>query len=278
MKKKFTAAFCLLTAAAGLASCSDVDLDQFYLESIPDISIAEEPDSALSEASSVTEESASETAVGKPADQDIPDSETSTESDPPTDANTGSESQTDPMFELSDVSPDESAAAGELGSDSVAESAPDGQLAAESGIAAAFSAVLNDYAEQSKTDPFMADGFCKYYIADMDSDGTPEMIVETGSREADRTGYVYRYDLRSDKAEQISGTITSWHATFGMYGGKLGCETVTLGRYLLTTIEISDGELVTSREDPTDESLLDRELDAYEFSAESIDLSGLEGL
>lgn len=276
MKKKFTAAFCLLTAAAGLASCSDVDLDQFYLESIPDISIAEEDDSLIAElSSSESDESTVETAVGGPAAEEIPDSTDAAETQPPVTVSEEESPDSDPMYELSDAVHDDSAAEGDSAADSSEAETP---TEPQSGIAAAFTSVLNDYAEQSKTDPFMEDGFCKYYITDMDLDGTPEMIVETGSREADRTGYVYRYDLRADKAVQISGTITSWHATFGIYGGKLGCETVTLGRYMLTTVEISDGALVTSRLDPTEESLLEKELTAYEFSAENVDLTGLEGI
>lgn len=271
MKRIITAAACVMAiaAAAGLSSCTDVDLEQFYLDSLADTSEAE--DSSAAEQPAETEESS---AAPEETEQQIEQTEsseaetTAPEEEEPLPV---SEQLPDTIYELSESELAEGGVAAEQlsgGDDSTA--AEDEQ----SGVSAAFAALLTEYAGKCEKDPLLKPDFCRYYIADIDGSGTPELLAETGSCEADRTVYVHAYDPVSGDTK-LAGSFVAWHGELGLCGGRLGCETKTMGSYLLTVVSFSNGTVTTEREGvPTDKSVLDEVLPSYTFT----DISGIVGL
>lgn len=278
-KRKFAAIICLLTAAAavGMTSCTDVDLEQFYLESLPD-------STAQTEQQEMTSGAEAETSAEKDAGDDNSESDGGLKADqlsagdtdkaPAADTDPAEQVIPDEVFELSEAeqSDGEGISAQTLsgGEDSEAP----GEQAEGSGVSAAYAAVLTEYADKCVKDPLLKPDFCRYYIADVNGDGTPELLAETGSCEADRTVYVYLFDAASGKAASL-GSFVAWHAELGLSGGRLCCETRAMGSYLLTVVDISGGSVSAERDGaPTDESSLDEVLEYYSFT----DLTGVAGL
>lgn len=271
MKRIITAAACVMAiaAAAGLSSCTDVDLEQFYLDSLADTSEAE--DSSAAEQPAETEESSAAPEETEQQTEQTESSEAETTAPEEEEPLPVSEQLPDTIYELSESELTEGGVAAEQlsgGDDSTA--AEDEQ----SGVSAAFAALLTEYAGKCEKDPLLKPDFCRYYIADIDGSGTPELLAETGSCEADRTVYVHVYDPASGKTSQ-AGSFVAWHGELGMSGGRLGCETKTMGSYLLTVVSLSNGTITTEREGvPTDKSVLEEVLPSYTFT----DISGIVGL
>ncbi len=273
MKRIFTAAACFaaVCAAAGLTSCSDVDLEQFYLESLPDTVTAD--NSSAAETSAADESDTAEpeqTGQGTEQQTDEPETEAPVSDSDETEAVPAADRLPDNIYELSESELAEGGVNAETLSENV-DSAADSEGSAAS---AAFAAVLTEYACKCEKDPLLKPDFCRYYIADIDGSGTPELLAETGSCEADRTVYVHVFDAASGKAEP-AGSFVAWHGELGISGGRLGCETKTMGSYLLTVVSLSNGTVTTEREGvPADKSVLDEVLESYAFT----DISGIVGL
>lgn len=275
MKRMITAAACLMAAAAaaGLTSCTEMDLEQFYLESLPDSSAADTSSEAAED--TVTEEQTAEETEAAETEETTPDAlpaEGETET-APADVQPAEETLPDTIYELSESELMEGGVSAETLGDSDDDSmASDEQQ--DGGVSAAYAAVLTEYAGKCEKDPLLKPDFCRYYIADVDGDSSPELLAETGSCEADRTVYVYTFDSASEKAKQL-GSFVAWHAELGMSGGKLGCETKAMGSYLLTVVDISGGSVSTERVGvPAEKSVLDEVLPCYPFT----DLSGIVGI
>ena len=278
-KRKFAAIICLLTAAAavGMTSCTDVDLEQFYLESLPDSTAQteqQELDSgaeAETTAEKDTGDDTSESDGGLKADEL---SAVDTDDTPAADTDPAEQVIPDEVFELSEAeqSVGEGISAQTLSGSEDSE-APDEQTEG-TGVSAAYSKVLSEYSDKCVKDPLLKPDFCRYYIADIDGDGTPELLAETGSCEADRTVFVYAFDPASGIAKSL-GSFVAWHAELGMSGGRLGCETRAMGSYLLTVVDISGGSVSAERDGaPTEDSALDEVLEYYSFT----DLTGVAGV
>lgn len=275
MKKRYIAAFCLLAAAAsvGLTSCSDVDLDKFYLDSLPESIFTETseadvsaPDSSTEDGEEVSSEAVETTVPAEQPEDSTDGGAVNTEAPAPDTDGSGE------VFELSEAE--------QQGSTMTAEPLGEGEeptaepVADDKTIGGAYASVIAEYADQCDRDPLMKPEFCRYYIADMDGSGTPELLAETGSCEADRTVYVYSYDSLSAMAKE-EGSFVAWHAELGMSNGRLGCETKTMGSYLLTIVELtSDGVKSDRAGVPTAETTLEEVLPHYAFT----DDSGLAGL
>ncbi|MCD7740634.1 MAG: hypothetical protein LUI06_00245 [Ruminococcus sp.] len=136
----------------------------------------------------------------------------------------------------------------------------------------AYASTIEEYDENRGEDKLYQDEYCKYYLTDMDGDFESELLVETGSCEADRTVYVYTYD--GGKA-QLLGSFSSWRAELGEGDGVLYSETNSLGSYILSTITIEDGEVVVERgEDASIESQLKNKLKGHDFD----DLNALDDM
>lgn len=269
MKRIMTAAACVFAvcAAAGLSSCTDVDLEQFYLDSLPESVTADE--SSAAEEPAVTEEAVSE--PEQTQEQTEQPEETEAEVTEPDDETVAvTEQLPDTIYELSESE----LADGGVSAEKLSESDDSEAETEENALSAAYAALLTEYAGKCEKDPLLKTDFCRYYIADIDGSGTPELLAETGSCEADRTVYVHVFDPATGKTRQ-AGSFVAWHGELGMSGGRLGCETKTMGSYLLTVVSLSNGSITTEREGvPADKSVLEEVLPSYAFT----DLSGIVGL
>lgn len=136
----------------------------------------------------------------------------------------------------------------------------------------AYSDIVRRTAEHVAADPSYQKDFCKYYITDIDDNGVYELLVETGTIEADRTVYVYTFD---GSQPVPLGNFVSWHTTLGDGDGVIYSETAAMGSYLINTIRIQDGKLFTERNsESTSTSQLTRPLASYDLN----DRSALETL
>ena len=136
----------------------------------------------------------------------------------------------------------------------------------------AYSEIVRRTADHVAGDPSYKDEFCRYYITDIDENGVSELLVETGTIEADRTVYVYTFD---GTQPVTLGSFVSWHTTLGKGSGVIYSETAAMGSYLMNTIRIQDGKLFTERSaESTNESQLTEPLTGYGLN----DRSALEQL
>ena len=76
----------------------------------------------------------------------------------------------------------------------------------------AYSELVDKYASYTAKDPAYKPEFCRYYITDIDDNGVPEMLIETGTIETDRTIYVYTFDGAN---AQMLGNFVAWHTRLG---------------------------------------------------------------
>lgn len=135
-----------------------------------------------------------------------------------------------------------------------------------------YSELIDKYASYTAKDPEYKPEFCRYYITDIDDNGTPELLIETGTIETDRTIYVYSFN--GSEAEQL-GNFVAWHTKLGDGDGVIYNETSAMGSYIVSTIKIQDGKLFTEREDqPFSETQIKMPLIGYSYA----DRSALESL
>ncbi|MCR5122775.1 MAG: hypothetical protein K6B74_10180 [Ruminococcus sp.] len=152
-------------------------------------------------------------------------------------------------------------------SQSADPSAPDG-----SAVYRAYSELVGNYAALAAVDQAYKPEYCHYYITDIDDNGTPELLIEMGTIETDRTINVFTFNGMG--IEQL-GNFVAWHTTLGNGNGVLYTETSAMGSYMLSTIRIQDGKLFTeSEEQPFSESQIGMPLIGYGLN----DRSALNGL
>lgn len=136
----------------------------------------------------------------------------------------------------------------------------------------AYTELVGSYAALASADPAYKPEYCHYYITDIDDDGTPELLIEMGTIETDRTINVFTFNGTSVEG---LGNFVAWHTTLGDGDGVLYTETSAMGSYMLSTIRIQEGKLFTeSEEQPFSESQIRMPLISYGLN----DHSALNGL
>lgn len=136
----------------------------------------------------------------------------------------------------------------------------------------AYTELVDKYAAYTARDPEYKPEYCHYYITDIDNSGVPELLIETGTIETDRTIYVYTFDGGS---AELLGNFVAWHTRLGDGDGVIYTETSAMGSYIVSTITIKEGKLFTERgEQPFSESQLKMPLISYSLT----DPSALDAL
>ena len=252
-------------STAPTSEAEDTSSEKGTIDVLTDILTGEDDDSSATEAAG----SAAETAVsGEVSPAALPDTEQPEPILPPDSSLT----ETAPFTQVADDT--------SLPSDSSIYSAEaytreDSAPAGGGGTLSAYLAyneIVRRTADHVAADPSYKDEFCRYYITDIDDNGVSELLVETGSIEADRTVYVYTFD---GTQPVTLGSFVSWHTTLGKGSGVIYSETAAMGSYLMNTIRIQDGKLFTERsEESTSESRLTEPLTSYSLN----DRSALEQL
>lgn len=258
--KKLIFVCALAAAAAGLASCTDLSYAEFDDESTaasPDTSV---PAAAMSLPDSDTPDSSE-------GDQEITDDDTQSSTDQVNDPDSSAASDVFAMFDPS-WSGDP-----QITSQPDSSSLPDDDDKIEpTPQYLAYREIIAEYYERFlETDSDLGGEYCRYYITDIDSDGTYELICETGTFQADRTAHVFTFD-----GERIIrlGEFITWHAELVEGNGCIYSETLAMGSSILYEVSVADGTVTTERSEDPLASMPYEPLEFFNYD----DLSGLDKL
>lgn len=267
LHNKFTAITAASALALTLASCSLIELSDEDREKLEEV--FPQSDSSLAEDSSApAEESADDTSDESSAAETAPQTEVTDES--------VAESEPAQSLYPADSISQANGMANESAIDSEISLTDDSSMPSEyitigASITKAYGDIIASGAEICDTDPDSYNLFSHYYIADIDRDGTPELITDIGSCEADRLATVYTYN--GEQAVEL-GNFVSWRSKFGLDDGYMLSETSAIGSYTMYAISIENGALKIEKGETISESKLKNPLAAYAFS----DTSGITAL
>ena len=270
LHNKFTAITAASALALTLASCSLIELSDEDKEKLEEV--FPQSDSSLAEDSSApAEESADDTSDESSAAETAPQTEVTDESV----AESEPAQSLDPADSISQAN-GANGMANESATDSEISLTDDSSMPSEyitigASITKAYGDIIASGAEICDTDPDSYNLFSHYYIADIDRDGTPELITDIGSCEADRLATVYTYN--GEQAVEL-GNFVSWRSKFGLDDGYMLSETSAIGSYTMYAISIESGALKIEKGETISESKLKNPLAAYAFS----DTSGITAL
>ncbi len=281
IKRLAAAALAVSVAAGTLASCTD---ELTLADFIPDSSSGEAVEDTLSDMltsdeSESTDESAAqsesvssvsdESSADSAAQTDTPEGSSEPQQSPP-------DTETEPPLP-EDIMPSDSSGMDDDASSQTTEIPGESRdpfaesIGLNGGRDAAmdhYAAVIDEYGRKCSEDSSYLSEYCRYYIADIDADGNDELLIETGTCEADRTVVIYTYD---GTAAKELGSFVTWHAELGYENGVLYSETYAMGSYTLNKITIADGMVETEKVGTVTDDELPQKLVSYSLT----DASGL---
>ncbi len=268
LKKFMTAAIAATVAAGAFSSCTDLTLSDFMIdpssaESSDTQTNAQNDSSSSQEENDIPQDGASAEDSAAQTDQPEADSTSDVQQSPPDQENSDTDTQTLPQQAV--PSDTESEASSETDS-SLTESRP-GALTENIGLHGNAGAAMDSYAQlideagkKCADDPLYNEEFCRYYLADIGSDGVTELIIETGTCEADRMAVVYTFD---GTAAKELGSFITWHAELGYENGVLYSETSAMGSFTLNTVTIVNDQLEFTKGESSFESQIRQKLAYY---------------
>lgn len=243
--KKMILICALAAAMTGLSSCTDLSYSEF-----DDESNAAAPDSTVSAAITPIQDSSAE----------INDDQSSQQQDTPTDTSELDTSSADSSLADQTISePD----ASEYESSADSSSKEPADMPEYTPQYLAYREIISEYRERFlDTDSELGGEYCRYYIADIDLDGTYELICETGTFQADRTAYVFTFD--GERVIRLGDFIT-WHAELVEAADRIYSETLAMGSSSLYEIRIDEGVITTERAMITTADMPFKKLSCYGY-------------
>lgn len=215
--KKMIFACALCAAMTGLSSCTDLSYEEFE-----DESAVGKPDAALSQAA-LNDQQSDSAADDKQQDQ----------------SSSAETSETD-FSSISSLFPPLSSNPDISEPDSSEDEPEDIEYTPQY---LNYKEILSEYRERFlDTDPDLGSEYCRYYIADIDADGTYELICETGTFQADRRADVFTFDGERPK---LLGDFTTWRAELLEGNGGVYSDNLAMGVSTLYQLKIIGGNVTT---------------------------------
>lgn len=243
--KKIIIICALAAAMMVLSSCTDLSYSEF-----DDDSTAAAPDSTISAAITPIQDSSAEMIGDQSSQQQNTPTDTSE-----TDSSSADSSEPDRPISEPDTSENETSA------DSSFDDSSDTPEYTPQYLA--YREIISEYRERFlDTDSELGGEYCRYYIADIDLDGTCELICETGTFQADRTAYVFTFD--GERIIRLGDFIT-WHAELVEAADHVYSETLAMGSSILYEIRIDEGVITTERAMTTTADMPFKKLSCYGY-------------